>query len=62
MFAVLFTAAVVLRRKPQSHKRLMVLATVSIMMAPTVRLIKTFGWPLALNTNGFFAPQGVFVQ
>ena len=34
MFAILFTAAVALRRKPQIHKRLMVLATISIICQP----------------------------
>ena len=38
MFAGLITAAVVLRRKKEAHKRLMLLAYASLMAAPAARL------------------------
>jgi hypothetical protein len=43
-FASLVTAGVIWRRRPSLHKRLMLLAMISILGAPTVRLIALFGW------------------
>lgn len=38
-FVVLFGAAIVLTDRPRAHKRLMVLATVALLAAPTARLL-----------------------
>lgn len=38
-FVVLFGAAIVLTDRPEAHKRLMVLATVALLAAPTARLL-----------------------
>jgi hypothetical protein len=39
VFALLFGAAVALRRRPQWHKRLMILATTSLLVAPVARIV-----------------------
>lgn len=39
-FVLLFGAGIVLTDRPQAHKRLMVLATVALLAAPTARLIQ----------------------
>ena len=62
LFGMLFAGAFALRHNSAAHKRLMLLATVAIMMAPTVRLLSTIGWPLTLGSSGFTAPNGFFVQ
>jgi hypothetical protein len=44
-FAVLFIAAVANIRRPQAHKRLMLLATVSLLNAPIARPLLVWVWP-----------------
>jgi hypothetical protein len=46
VFLILVTAALALRRQPEIHKRLMLLATISILDAAVAR------WPLAIMANG----------
>ena len=45
-FAVLFTLAIANIRRPEIHKRLMLMATVSILNAPLARPLLTWVWPL----------------
>ena len=45
-FAVLFAAAVANIRRPERHKRLMLLATVSLLNAPIARPLLVWVWPL----------------
>ena len=44
-FAVIFIAAVANIRRPQAHKRLMLLATVSLLNAPIARPLLVWVWP-----------------
>lgn len=44
-FVLLFGAGIVLTDQPQAHKRLMVLATVALLAAPTARLLQLFIGP-----------------
>jgi hypothetical protein len=44
-FAVLFTAAIANIRRPEAHKRLMLLATVSLLNAPIARPLLVWVWP-----------------
>lgn len=57
MFAALVVAAVLLRRDPQSHKRLMVLATVQLVTAAIAR------WPVVseLGPPAFFGATDLFI-
>ena len=58
VFPILVGAAIVQRRHPQAHKRLMLLATISILDAAVAR------WPLAIMTNGpvaFFAVTDLYI-
>lgn len=53
-FAALVTTAAILRRRPQLHKRLMMLATITVLPPATARLIQLFGGGenfLALQTS-----------
>ena len=55
-FAPLVAAGLVLRRRPEAHKRLMLLATVSILGAPSARLpgaLATAGQPFFLVVDAF---------
>jgi hypothetical protein len=45
-FAVLFTLAVANTRKPELHKRLMLLATISLLNAPVARPLLVWVWPV----------------
>ena len=53
VFPVLVACAVAKRRQPETHKRLMLLATISILNAAVAR------WPLAIMTNGPVAFFGI---
>lgn len=57
MFAAFVTAAVMFRRNPQSHKRLMVLATVQVITAAIAR------WPVITNYGppAFFGVTDLFI-
>lgn len=57
MFAAFVVAAVLLRRDPQSHKRLMVLATVQLVTAAIAR------WPVVseLGPPAFFGATDLFI-
>ena len=58
VFPALVTAALVLRQQKEMHKRLMLLATISILDAAVAR------WPLAIMTKGppaFFAVADLFI-
>ncbi|MGO9255473.1 MAG: hypothetical protein ACLQU1_04115 [Bryobacteraceae bacterium] len=59
VFPVLVAAALVLRRQSEMHKRLMLLATISILDAAVAR------WPVAIMTKGppaFFAVTDLFIM
>jgi hypothetical protein len=45
-FGVLFTLAIANIRRPEIHKRLMLMATVSVLNAPVARPLLTWVWPL----------------
>jgi hypothetical protein len=45
-FAVLFTLGVANTRKPELHKRLMLLATISLLNAPVARPLLVWVWPV----------------
>ena len=45
-FATLFTLAIANIRRPEIHKRLMLMATVSVLNAPVARPLLTWVWPL----------------
>ena len=45
-FAVLFALGVANIRKPETHKRLMLLATISLLNAPIARPLLTWVWPV----------------
>jgi hypothetical protein len=45
-FAVLFIAAVAKTSRPERHKRMMLLATVSLLNAPVARPLLAWVWPL----------------
>jgi hypothetical protein len=55
-FGVLFTLAIVNNRKPEVHKRLMILAMLPLMQAATARIFLTFFAP-----PGAIGPPPVFV-
>jgi hypothetical protein len=58
VFAILSTAGILYRRRPETHKRLMLLATISIIDAAVAR------WPLAIMQAGpvvWFAVTDLFV-
>ena len=58
VFPILVAAALVWRRQTETHKRLMLLATTSILDAAVAR------WPLAIMANGpiaFFAVADLFI-
>lgn len=58
VFAFLVAAAVVLRNRPETHKRLMVLATISLLDAATAR------WPIAGiadNALGYYGLADAFI-
>ena len=58
VFPVLVAAAVAWRGQPEAHKRLMLLATISILDAAVAR------WPLAIMANGpaaFFAVTDLYI-
>lgn len=46
-FAVLFTLAIANIKRPEIHKRLMLLATISVLNAPVARPLLTWVWPLS---------------
>jgi hypothetical protein len=50
-FAVLFTLAIANIRRPEIHKRLMLLATISILNAPVARPLLSWVWPLSGPTD-----------
>lgn len=58
VFPILVAAALVWRRQPETHKRLMLLATIDILNAAVAR------WPLAIMAKGpvaFFAVTDLFI-
>jgi hypothetical protein len=58
VFAILASAAIRYRRRPEAHKRLMLMATISILGAAISR------WPFAIMQSGpvpFFVVTGLFV-
>jgi hypothetical protein len=58
VFPILVAAALVCRRQAETHKRLMLLATVSVLDAAVAR------WPLAMMANGpvvFFAVTDLYI-
>jgi uncharacterized membrane protein YozB (DUF420 family) len=58
VFPILVAAAFVWRRNPETHKRLMLLATISVIDAAVAR------WPLAIMANGpavFFAISDLYI-
>jgi hypothetical protein len=54
MFAGFFGAAIALRRRPAAHKRLMLLATISIITPAIARLWFVQGPPIALGLTNLF--------
>jgi hypothetical protein len=55
VFSGLVSAAIVLRERPQAHKRLMLLATISVLDAPIAR------WPGAPGSSGVTALVGLVI-
>jgi len=58
VFPVLVAVAIACRRQPETHKRLMLLATISVLDAAVAR------WPLAIMANGpvaFFAVTDLYI-
>ena len=58
VFPILVAAALALRRRMETHKRLMLLATISVLDAAVAR------WPLAIMANGpvaFFAVTDLYI-
>jgi len=58
VFPILVAAALAWRRFPDTHKRLMLLATIDVLNAAVAR------WPLAIMANGpmaFFAVTDLFI-
>jgi hypothetical protein len=51
-FAMLFVAAVANTSRPERHKRLMPLATVSLPNAPAARPVPVWVWPTAARHAG----------
>jgi hypothetical protein len=62
MFGLLFAPAIALRRRPQAHKRLMLLACLTLMNAPMARALDDLGTPLVLGPFGFSSPNSPFVK
>lgn len=62
IFGVLVGAAVYWRRRPEVHKRLMLIGCLAVMDAPLARILDEWGWPIVLSPFGFLAPGSVFVQ
>jgi hypothetical protein len=60
MFGILFAAAVWLRRHAETHKRLMLAATIAVMDAPVARVLDEVGWPIVVGPFGFQAVDGYF--
>ena len=58
VFGVLVTAAVVQRRQPETHKRLMLLATISLLTAAIARFLRRVGMG---GAPGLFLGTDVFV-
>jgi uncharacterized membrane protein YozB (DUF420 family) len=50
-FAVLFTSAIANIKRPEIHKRLMLMATVSVLNAPVARPLLSWVWPLSGPTD-----------
>ena len=57
LFGLLVAAAFRWRKRPEIHKRLMVLATLAIMPAAVARVLDEFGWPISIGPFGFEAPD-----
>jgi hypothetical protein len=55
VFATLVVAAVLNRRRPETHKRLMLMATIALLDAPIARMVPALGPP------GFFGIQDLYV-
>lgn len=58
VFPILVATALAWRRRPETHKRLMLLATISVLDAAVAR------WPLAMMANGpivFFAVTDLYI-
>jgi len=58
VFPILAVAAILRRRQTETHKRLMLLATISVLDAAVAR------WPLAMMANGpvvFFAVTDLYI-
>ncbi len=62
IFGVLVAAAVLLRRRSDAHKRLMLVACLALMTAPMARILDELGWPIVLTPFGFVAPLNLFNQ
>lgn len=56
LFGLLVLAAIWWRKRSESHKRLMVIATITLMSAPVARILDEFGWPITVGPFGFGAP------
>jgi hypothetical protein len=61
MFAVLFTAAIAFRRRPDVHKRLMLFANLALMPAPLAHLIGHTPWLAALPGAIIMIPISLFL-
>jgi hypothetical protein len=59
-FGLLFAGAIALRRHPDAHKRLMLLACLALMLAAVAGALDDIGWPIRLGPFGFEAPNGPY--
>lgn len=57
IFGLLFAPAVLLRKRPQAHKRLMLLACLTLTNAPMARALDDLGLPIVLGPFGFTTPN-----
>jgi hypothetical protein len=62
LFGVFAAGGFAWRRRPEIHKRLMLLASIAIINAAVARTLDDFGWPIVLGPFGFIAPTGPFMR
>jgi hypothetical protein len=62
LFGLFVTAGFLWRRRAETHKRLMLLASIAIINAAVARILDDFGWPIVLGPFGFMAPTGPFMR
>jgi len=62
LFAMFATAGFLWRRRPDFHKRMMLLASIAIINAAVARVLDEFGWPIVLGPFGFEAPTGLYLK